>query len=319
MPANQGWELGAIRTVFISDVHLGHQHSQGIALLRFLEEVRPESLYLVGDIIDGWALRRRARWSDVCTRVLGQLAEMAAAGTRIYYTPGNHDAFLRDRNALRFVTDRFEFLEIEDEFVFEAADGRRLLVIHGDRFDFFETSAQWLSVALGAFYNRCLSANRWLSDFVLRRRGQSPYQLCAAGKRLVKRFVRFLSRFESSLLEHAKTNGCDGVVCGHLHTPKIVERDGLVYCNTGDWMEHCTALLEAGDGTLSLVQFYGTRELEVFEPRTRRPPVTKPVTNGSAIPRRPETMASGHTGSFSPAMSEEPAWQSNGSPVPVST
>jgi len=282
MPANQGWELGAVRTVFISDVHLGHKHAQGTALLRFLEQVHPESLYLVGDIIDGWELCRRVRWSDACTRVLAQLAEMAASGTRLYYTPGNHDAFLRDRSTLRFVTDRFDFVEIADEFVFEAADGRRLLVTHGDHFDVFETSARWLSVALGAFYGKCLSANRWLS-LLLRRKGKSPYQLCALGKRLVKRLVRFLSRFEGSLIEHAKRNGCDGVVCGHLHTPKIFERDGMVYCNTGDWVEHCTALLEAGDGTLSLVQFYGTTELSnsprrvAKQSRTAAPTVLRPA------------------------------------------
>jgi UDP-2,3-diacylglucosamine pyrophosphatase LpxH len=315
MPANQGWELGAIRTVFISDVHLGNRHAQGIALLRFLEQVHPESLYLVGDIIDGWELRRRARWSDACTRVLAQLADMAAAGTRLYYTPGNHDAFLRDRSALRFVTDRFDFVEIADEFVFEAADGRRLLVTHGDRFDVFETSARWLSVALGAFYSKCLSANRCLS-LLLRRKGKSPYQLCAVGKRLVKRFVRFLSRFEGSLIEHARRNGCDGVVCGHLHTPKILERDGMLYCNTGDWVEHCTALLEAGDGTLSLVQFYGTTELSHSSPRVAKPcQAVAPAVLGAALQSDSDRNSDGSEWTTE----EKDAWHSIGSHVPVST
>ena len=179
---------------------------------------------------------------------------------------------------MKFITDRFDFVEIADEFVFEAADGRRLLVTHGDYFDVFETSAKWVSMALGVFYNKCLSANRWLS-LLLRRKDKSPYQLCATGKRLVKRFVRFLSRFEGSLIDHARRQGCDGVVCGHLHTPKIVERDGMVYCNTGDWVEHCTALLEAGDGTLSLVQFYGSAELSVCRPRGTSE--NRTVTSGS--------------------------------------
>jgi UDP-2,3-diacylglucosamine pyrophosphatase LpxH len=315
MPANQGWELGAVRTVFISDVHLGHKHAQGIALLRFLEKVHPESLYLVGDIIDGWELRRRVRWSDSCTRVLAQLADMAASGTRLYYTPGNHDAFLRDRSTLSFVTDRFDFVEIADEFVFEAADGRRLLVTHGDRFDVIETSARWLSVALGAFYGKCLSANCWLS-FLLRRKGKSPYQLCAVGKRLVKRFVRFMSRFEASLLEHARRRGCDGVVCGHLHTPKISELDGMVYCNTGDWVEHCTALLEAGDGTLSLVQFYGKTELSHSSPRVAKPcRATGPAVLGPAL----QSNSDRNSDVSGWATEENDAWHSIGSRARVST
>jgi UDP-2,3-diacylglucosamine pyrophosphatase LpxH len=321
MPANQGWELGAVRTVFISDVHLGSRHAQGTALLQFLEEVRPESLYLVGDIIDGWELRRRARWSETCTRILAQLSDMAASGVRLYYTPGNHDAFLRDRTALKFITDRFDFVEIADEFVFEAADGRRLLVTHGDYFDVFETSAKWVSMALGFFYNKCLSANRWLS-LLLRRKDKSPYQLCATGKRLVKRFVRFLSRFEGSLIDHARRQGCDGVVCGHLHTPKIVERDGMVYCNTGDWVEHCTALVEAGDGTLSLVQFYGTAELSVCRPRgtSENRAVTPARTNASPALDAASRLTVGTSSELCKEGNEEnDRWQLTGSRVPVST
>jgi UDP-2,3-diacylglucosamine pyrophosphatase LpxH len=267
MPTNQGWGVGGVRTVFISDVHLGHKHSQGLQLIRFLEDLRPQSLYLVGDIIDGWALGSRSGWSEACTDVLRRLSEMAEEGTQLYYTPGNHDAFLRDTSGLRFVTERFEFVEIADEFIFEAADGRRFVVTHGDLFDVFETSAQWISVCLSVFYNACLSANRWLS-LLLRRKGKSPYHLCSFGKRFVKRVVRFLSRYERSLSDYARRKGCDGVICGHLHTPKIAERDGFVYCNTGDWVEHCTALVEGNDGTLSLLQFYGNRASSVSPPRS---------------------------------------------------
>jgi UDP-2,3-diacylglucosamine pyrophosphatase LpxH len=285
MPTNQGWGIGGVRTVFISDVHLGHKHSQGLQLIRFLEDLRPKSLYLVGDIIDGWALGRRAGWSDACTDVLRRLSEMADQGTRLYYTPGNHDAFLRDTNGLRFVTERFDFVEIADEFVFEAADGRRFVVTHGDLFDVFETSAQWISVWLGLFYGTCLSANRWLS-LLLRRKGKSPYHLCALGKQIVKRVVRFLSRYERSLSDYARRKGCDGVICGHLHTPKIAERDGFVYCNTGDWVEHCTALIEGNDGTLSLLQFYGNKLSCVSRPRPT--PVRSEERAAAPIPRRSE-------------------------------
>jgi UDP-2,3-diacylglucosamine pyrophosphatase LpxH len=302
MPANQGWGVGGVRTVFISDLHLGHKHAQGLRVLQFLEDLRPEAIYLVGDIIDAWQLRRRAAWPAVCTDVLRRLSEMAAQGTRIYYTPGNHDAFLRDLSGLRFVTDRFDFVQISDEFVFVAADGRRFLVTHGDLFDFFETSAQWASILIGAFYYRCLSANRWLS-VALRRREKSPYQLCAVGKRVAKRVVRFVSRFERLLSDHAGRHGCDGVICGHLHTPKIVERDGFVYCNTGDWVEHCTALVEGYDGTLTLLDSYGKKASSVSpaRPLPARPRGRRPASGGRQ------------------AQKEQDRWRSTGSLVPAST
>jgi UDP-2,3-diacylglucosamine pyrophosphatase LpxH len=283
MPTHQGLGAGGVRTVFISDVHLGHKHSQGLQLIRFLQDLRPKNLYLVGDIIDGWELARRAGWSGVCTEVLRRLSDMAAQGTRLYYTPGNHDAFLRDTDGLRFVTERFDFVQIADEFVFEAADGRRFLVTHGDLFDVFEKSAKWFSVLLGSFYSKCLSANRWLS-VLLRRKGKSPYHLCSLGKRIAKRVVRFVSKYERSLSEYASRNGCDGVICGHLHTPKIIERDGFVYCNTGDWVEHCTALIEADDGTLSLLQFYEGKPASVSPSRRAR----RTAREAAPLPRRNE-------------------------------
>lgn len=318
MPTNQGWGVGGVRTVFISDVHLGHKHSQGLQLIRFLEDLRPQSLYLVGDIIDGWALGSRSGWSDACTDVLRRLSEMAEAGTRLYYTPGNHDAFLRDTSGLRFVTERFDFVEIADEFIFEAADGRKFAVTHGDLFDIFETSAQWISVLLSVFYNTCLTANRWLS-VLLRRKNKSPYHLCSAGKRMVKRVVRFLSSYERSLCDYARRKGCDGVICGHLHTPKIAERDGFVYCNTGDWVEHCTALIEGNDGTLSLLQFYGNRASSVSRPRPL--PTRRLEPEATRLPRRAETLAVGSRGN-SPEESEpiaevKDAWHSNESLVPA--
>jgi UDP-2,3-diacylglucosamine pyrophosphatase LpxH len=311
MPTNQGWGVGGVRTVFISDVHLGHKHSQGLQLIRFLEDLRPQSLYLVGDIIDGWALGGRSGWSEACTDVLRRLSEMADQGTRLYYTPGNHDAFLRDTSGLRFVTERFDFVEIADEFIFEAADGRRFVVTHGDLFDVFETSAQWISVALSVFYNTCLSANRWLS-ILLRRKNKSPYHLCSAGKRIVKRVVRFLSRYERSLSDYASRKGCDGVICGHLHTPKIAERDGFVYCNTGDWVEHCTALIEGNDGTLSLLQFYGNRASSVSRPRPTPARRLEPET--TRLPLRSERES---LGTCESSADDKDAWESRGSLVPA--
>jgi len=162
------------------------------------------------------------------------------------------------------------------------------------------------------FYNTCLSDNRWLS-LLLRRKGKSPYHLCSAGKRMVKRVVRFLSRYERSLSDYARRKGCDGVICGHLHTPKIVERDGFVYCNTGDWVEHCTALIEGNDGTLSLLQFYGNRASSVSKPRPPMPS-RRLEPEAGRIPLRGEREPV--------APRDQPAedddiWRSNGSLVPV--
>jgi UDP-2,3-diacylglucosamine pyrophosphatase LpxH len=314
MPTNQGWGVGGVRTVFISDVHLGHKHSQGQQLIRFLEGLRPKSIYLVGDIIDGWALGSRSGWSEACTDVLRRLAEMADQGTELYYTPGNHDAFLRDKPGLRFVTERFDFVQIADEFVFEAADGRRFMVTHGDLFDVFETSAQWISVWLSLFYNSCLSANRWLS-VLLRRKEKSPYHLCSLAKRIVKKAVRFLSRYERSLSDYARQNGCDGVICGHLHTPKIAEQDGFVYCNTGDWVEHCTALIEGNDGTLSLLQFYGNRATSVSRPRPK--PASRAERDVSVVPHRGEREALVMGEQSHEQRDDTDAWHSRESLVPA--
>jgi UDP-2,3-diacylglucosamine pyrophosphatase LpxH len=301
---------GGVRSVFISDVHLGHKHSQGLQLIRFLEDLRPKNLYLVGDIIDGWELRRRAGWSGVCTQVLRRLSDMAAQGTHLYYTPGNHDAFLRDTNGLRFVTERFDFVKIADEFVFEAADGRKFLVTHGDLFDVFERSAKWFSYLLGVVYCACLSANRWLS-VILRRKGKSPYHLCSLVKQIAKGVVRFMSTYEQSLSEHAHRRGCDGVICGHLHTPKILEKNGFTYCNTGDWVEHCTALVEGNDGTLSLLQFYEGQPTSVSLPR----PARRLGKEAAPIPRRNdrEPVAVGD-----PSLKDHDRWRSSGSLVPAS-
>lgn len=263
-----------VRSVFLSDTHLGNRHAQIEPLLEFLDRVHPDRIYLVGDIVDGWELRRGSAWPEAASTFLRRLLAFTEDGTELFYTPGNHDAFLRSGGELRALIERLTNAQIQDEFVAHMADGRRLLVTHGDLFDFFETSAQWISRLLGVFYQGCLSANWWLSRSRSRSRSsQSPYRLCAVVKQRVKQFVRFISRFETSLLNHARRRNCDGVVCGHLHTPAIIERDGMFYCNTGDWMENCTAIVEHFDGTLELHRSYGHADQ-----RYSRCPATTPGT-----------------------------------------
>jgi UDP-2,3-diacylglucosamine pyrophosphatase LpxH len=208
-------------------------------------------MYLVGDIIDGWRLAKRWHWRPAFSRVLGRLIALGQSGTQVRYTPGNHDAFLRE-----FLHD-FGFLEIADEFVHYTADERRLLVLHGDRFDTVEIRAQWLSVVGAAAYDTLMWTNclvnrlRWLA-------GYEPCQFSGWVKRRVKRAVRFVSHFEERLAQHGREMHCDGVVCGHVHTPQVASYEGLSYFNTGDWVENRTALVEWNDGSLELLHLPAT-------------------------------------------------------------
>jgi UDP-2,3-diacylglucosamine pyrophosphatase LpxH len=257
MSSSQGRPRQVIRTLFLSDVHLGCRHSQAEALLTFLDRVQPERMYVVGDLIDGWQLQRRFRWRPEYSRVLSRLTEMTRAGTEIFYIPGNHDEFVRRHPLLRNWLTTLGVTAVADEFVMETADRRRFLVTHGDQFDLVEQSAQWLSQGVTGIYETALSLN-WCMSRLLRTSDVSPYWLCAIAKNRVKAAIRFFSAFESAVLRYARSRGCDGVICGHLHTPAIFERDGLTYCNTGDWVENCTALVETADGSLTLAYHYAS-------------------------------------------------------------
>ena len=243
-----------IRTLFLSDVHLGSRHAQTGPLLEFLGRWIPSQVYVVGDFVDGWQWRRGC-WHQDYSRILNVFEYWADHGTTIHYTPGNHDNFLRDPEIARVIERQLGFVEIQDEFQADMIDGRKLLVMHGDQFDLVEGSAQWVSKMSTVVYDSILTANWHLSRMV-RRHHVSPYDLCARAKKRVKQVIRFLSSFESTILEYARSKGCDGVMCGHLHTPIISPRGEMVYCNTGDWVENCTAIIEHDDGELRLEHFY---------------------------------------------------------------
>lgn len=241
-------ERRRVRSLFVSDLHLGSRFAQAEAFLTFLEAYQPEYLYIVGDFLDGWSLQRSWRWRPVNTRILQHLMAWAWSGVTIRYAPGNHDGFLRD-----FLKD-FIWFEIADEFLHESADGRRFVVVHGDQFDGVEAKASWLS-KLGSWgYDLLLAVDRSL-NYVRRRLGRKPWRLSAGVKARIKRIVAFLSGFEERLTEHAQRKRCQGIICGHIHTPVIAPRGEIVYCNTGDWVENCTALLEFDDGELRLVRY----------------------------------------------------------------
>ena len=239
----------AFNTVWLSDVHLGSRDCRIGLLLDFLRKTRCETLFLVGDIIDIESLRRSFFWPETHTEALRLLLKKSQEGTRVIYVPGNHD---EDFRAL--VGARVANIEVQRRAVHTTATGRRLLVLHGDEFDaVLKCSA--LAVSLGGAACRALLVlNRfvhWLHD--LRRR---PYwSLAQHVKERIGGAARYVEEFQRASLRAAADGGFDGVVCGHIHKADLIERDGLVYCNDGDWVESCTALVEDLHGELSLVRW----------------------------------------------------------------
>ena len=235
-----------MRSLFVSDVHLGCRFCDARTFLRYLQTVEPETLYLVGDILDGWELGLRWHWEETYTKILRRLRELAAGGARVVYLPGNHDAFMRD-----FLAD-YGWIEVRDEVVHETADGRRLLVMHGDQFDDVCGRRGWLAKLGSVGYNLVLRSN-WLFNCLRAAAGRPQYwSFSATLKRLAKRWAGTVRDFETSLVAYARRKGCDGVVCGHLHTPAVRDIDGLAYLNTGDWVETCSCLVEDFAGAVTL-------------------------------------------------------------------
>ena len=235
-----------VRTVWISDLHLGTPGCQAAALLAFLKHVECDTLYLVGDIIDGWQLRRAWYWPQAHNDVVQKLLRKARKGTRVIFVPGNHDEFAR-----KYVQHNFGGVEVVDEWIHETADGRKLWVIHGDLFDGVIQCAKWLAHLGDSMYEFTLKLNRHLNS--LRARLGLPYwSLSKYLKLKVKRAVSYVSDFEVAVAREAKKRGLQGVVCGHIHHAELREIDGVLYANDGDWVESLTALIEHTDGRLEI-------------------------------------------------------------------
>ena len=256
-----------VRSVFVSDVHLGCKYGNAAAFLEFISSVQPEYLYIVGDFIDGWRLKRSWYWNDTYSFILRRFVEMLRNGTQIRYTPGNHDEFLRD-----FIYN-LGSIEIADEFVHVTADQRRLLVMHGDQFDTVVRHSRWLSMLGDVGYNLLLFINKGF-NMIRRHLGFGYWSLSAAIKRKVKQATNFISSFESVITRYAQTQDCVGVICGHIHTPAMSEHHGVRYYNTGDWVESCTALVEDYHGNIDLVR----RPVHFGVPRRRRDSSDQPRT-----------------------------------------
>jgi UDP-2,3-diacylglucosamine pyrophosphatase LpxH len=236
-------------TVFISDVHLGLRACKAEFLLDFLQHIECERLYLVGDIIDFWHMKKGMRWPAMHNRVVQEVMCMAAQGTRVIYVPGNHDELFRD-----YLGNSFGGIEVCAEAVHRNADGRKFLVMHGDEFDQVVINSRWLAMLGCQAYDVLLLVNRYFNWF--RRKMGFPYwSLSAWLKHKVKNAVNFISDFEKAVVHEARKRGVDGVICGHIHKATIENYDGVLYCNDGDWVESCTALVEHADGRLAVIHW----------------------------------------------------------------
>jgi len=243
-----------VRTVFLSDVHLGSRHCRSDLLLEFLGELQqgppPAKLYIVGDFIDGWKLKRRWCWDDRCSLVIGSLLSLMRQGAEIYYAAGNHDEFLRQFFS-EYRGHQFGSIHFGDRFVHVTADQRRLLVLHGDQFDFAMRNAPWLCLLGDVGYELLLKVNTLV--YAVRRQLKLPdWSLSRAVKCNVKKAVRYVSDFERLLVNFGRAQQCEGCVCGHIHHPEIRWFGDFLYCNTGDWVESCTAIIEKSNGGLYL-------------------------------------------------------------------
>jgi UDP-2,3-diacylglucosamine pyrophosphatase LpxH len=237
------------RTIWISDTHLGTPGCNAELLLDFLKSVECETLYLVGDIIDGWQLRKGWYWPPRHNDIVRRVMKAAKHGTRVVYIPGNHDELFRD-----YVGLQLGDIEILPEAIHETADGRRLLVLHGDIFDSIVMYARWLAFLGDSAYTMLLKANKGVN--AVRRMFGLPYwSLAAHLKKRVKNAVQFISRYEEVVAHAALERGLDGVVCGHIHSAEIRQFGPVTYYNDGDWVESCTALVEHGDGRMEVLDW----------------------------------------------------------------
>ena len=237
------------RAIFISDTHLGTPGCQARALLEFLRVTESEYLYLVGDIVDGWQLKRRWYWHQLHNDVVQKVLRKARKGTQVVYVPGNHDEAARHYEGVDFGG-----IAIRGEATHITGDGKRMLVTHGDRFDAVVTCARWLALLGDQLYTLILTLNQHFN--AIRARLGLPYwSLSQFLKLRVKNAVSYICAFEEALAREAKSRGFDGVVCGHIHHAEVRSIGDILYCNSGDWVESLTAIVEAEDGTLSVLNF----------------------------------------------------------------
>ncbi len=239
-----------VRSIFLSDIHLGTRGCQADSLLTFLREYEAEHLFLLGDIIDFWAMNRAIHWTPAQNTVVQKVLRRARHGEKVVLVPGNHDEALRE-----FVGTSFGDIEVAAEYVHETADGKRLLLIHGDEFDQVTRHHRWVAVLGDIAYNTLVRINAWISWVRRTLRISGYWSLAGFAKRKVKSAVSFIFDFEDAVIHTVRERGLDGIVCGHIHSATIRTVDDISYINCGDWVDSCTAIVEHPDGHLELIEW----------------------------------------------------------------
>ena len=238
-----------VRSIFLSDIHLGTKACQAHHLLDFLKSYTSEHVFLLGDIVDLWSMSRGAvHWSEAQNTFVQKMLRRARHGEKVIFIPGNHDEALRE-----YVGAIFGNILVEHEHIHTAADGKRYLLLHGDEFDQVTRHHRWIAVLGDKAYDLLVSLNHYLSW--LRRTLKRPgyWSLAGYAKRKVKTAVSFIFNFEDAVIHHAREKGVDGAICGHIHWPMMKVIDGLQYLNCGDWVDSCTAIVEHLDGRMELI------------------------------------------------------------------
>ena len=250
MILDPGRPMPKARSIFLSDIHLGTRACQAERLLEFLREHESDHLFLVGDIVDFWAMRRGVYWTTRHNTVVQKILKRARHGAKVYFIPGNHDEVLREH-----VGTSFGEIRLTQDHVHTAADGKRYLLIHGDEFDQVTKYHRWAAVLGDHAYAVAVQLNALVS-WIRRRLGIAGYwSLSGYAKRKVKSAVGFIYGFEESVARYVKEREVDGVICGHIHAATIKEVHGISYINCGDWVDSCTAILEHHDGTMELIEW----------------------------------------------------------------
>jgi UDP-2,3-diacylglucosamine pyrophosphatase LpxH len=254
-----------VRCLFLSDIHLGTRGCQAEALLEFLRCYEAETIYLVGDIVDGWQLKSGWFWPQQHNDVVQKLLRQTRKGVRVVYVPGNHDEFLRD-----YCGTHWGGIEVLQDVVHVTASGRRFLVIHGDLYDVVIRHARWLALLGDKAYDYAIALNTYF-NVVRRGLGLTYWSLSQWAKLKVKNAVNFIGDFEHALITEARRRDVDGVICGHIHHAAILEEAGFSYVNCGDWVESCTAIVEHFDGSLELVRWNERPDENLWKSGSSRP------------------------------------------------